>query len=316
MIDEDSSDAPPSENDVSVDKQNQSSSEPRQYDFSTQERVVRGRMPTLETINERFIRTLRSTIHHFIRSEVQIFFTGIQIRKNSDYLHSLAVPSAINIVKMEPLRGVSIIVFEPQMIYNMVEIFFGGEGRTSVTRPEGREFTPSEDRINSILLDACMQHIEESWRSIKPLKLSKVGFESNPSMVDILSPSEALIVSTFKVSLEIGSGEIHVSIPYSAIEPIRELLDTGVSQERTGNDRRWMNSLREEILDAPVKISSVLAERKMSLGTLKNLKEGDVFEVDVPDQLELRANGMPVFLCKLGEHDGRIALQVTEKFKE
>lgn len=290
-------------------------SEPRHYDFSSQERIVRGRMPTLETISERFARNLRASFHQMTRSEAETTFTGISIQKHSDYLRSLYVPTALNIVKMHPLRGVSSIIFDAKLVFSLVEIFFGGEGKY-YTRIEGRDFTPTEERIISILLDCCFRDLEDAWSNIKELALSKVGFEVNPAMANVISSAEVLIIAKFKVELETGSGEVHVSIPYSSLEPIREILDSAIKTEQKDSDERWMNALREEILDAPVRLSSILAERNMSLRTLKQLKSGDVFHIDIPDKLKLYANGMPIFQCMLGEHEGRVSLQITDKFNQ
>lgn len=305
----------PSKEEPTPTRETDEPGEPQHYDFTSQERVVRGRMPTLETISERFARNLRASFHHMTRSEAETTFTGITIQKHSDYLRSLYVPTALNIVKMRPLRGVSSIIFDAKLVFSLVEIFFGGEGKY-YTRIEGRDFTPTEERIITILLERCFEDLEDAWSSIKKLKLSKAGFEVNPAMANVISSAEVLIISKFKVELETGSGEVHVSIPYSTIEPIRELLDSAIRTEQSDSDERWMNALREEVLDAPVRLSSMLAERKMSLRTLKQLKKGDVFHIDIPDELKLQANGMPIFQCKLGEHEGRVALQITDRYQK
>jgi flagellar motor switch protein FliM len=209
--------------------------EARKYDFTSQERIVRGRMPTLEMINERFARYFRISLFNMLRRSAEIAVVGIRMMKFSEYVHSLYVPTSLNLVRIRPLRGTSLFVIDPKLVFMLVDNFFGGEGRF-YTKIEGREFTPTETRIIQMVLNAVFTDLKEAWAPVMKLDFEFQNAEVNPQFANIVSPTEVVVVSTFDVELDGGGGQLHVTMPYSMIEPIREHLDMGLQrdQERPG----------------------------------------------------------------------------------
>jgi flagellar motor switch protein FliM len=281
----------------------------RQYDFTSQDRIVRGRLPTLEMVNERFARNFRITIFNMMRRSPVISVEGVEMLKFSEYIHSLFMPSNLNMVKVKPLRGTALVVMSPKLVYSLVENFFGGDGRYH-TKIEGRDFTATEMRLVHKVLDAAFHDLQRAWEPVFKLKFSFMASEVNPHFANIVSPNEVVAVSTVHIELEGGAGDLQVVLPYSMIEPIRDLLDTGVQSDSSDTDERWINSVREDIKSAPVDITVRLLSMSMRLRDVRNFKVGDILPIEMPPQVFGRVDGVPVFSGKYGLHRGRQSVRL------
>lgn len=284
------------------------------YDLTSNDRIVRGRMPTLEMINERFARYTRISMFNFLRRSADVASGGVQIMKFGEYVHTLYVPTSLNLVKMRPLRGTALFILDAKLVFKLVDNFFGGDGRHA--KIEGREFTPTEVRVVQLVLGQIFKDMMEAWGPVMKLDFEYVGSEVNPAMANIVSPSEVVVVSTFHVELDGGGGDLHLTFPYSMIEPIREVLDAGVQSDVDDVDERWLQSLREDILDARVPIHGTLVERDITLREVAALKAGDVIPVDIPEEFVLQANGVPVFRGKMGISNENLAVKIIDQIKK
>ncbi|MBT10890.1 MAG: flagellar motor switch protein FliM, partial [Oceanospirillaceae bacterium] len=235
----------------------------KSYDLTSNDRIVRGRMPTLEMINERFARYTRISMFNFLRRSADVASGGVQIMKFGEYVHTLYVPTSLNLVKMRPLRGTALFIMDAKLVFKLVDNFFGGDGRHA--KIEGREFTPTEVRVVQLVLSQVFSDMIEAWAPVVKLDFEYVGSEVNPAMANIVSPSEVVVVSTFHIELDGGGGDLHLTFPYSMIEPIREVLDAGVQSDVDDVDERWMQSLREDILEARVPVHGTLVDRQITL---------------------------------------------------
>lgn len=282
----------------------------RQYDFATQERIIRGRLPTLEMINERFARTWRIGLFNLLRRSATLSVRGIHMIRFSEYMHSLQVPTNLNIIKMKPLRGTGIVMMEPRLVYTLVDNFFGGIGKYPA-KIEGREFTATEMRVIQLMLQQAFTDLTEAWAPVMPVEFEHVNSEVNPHFANIISPRDYIAVSKFHVELEGGSGEFHIALPYSMLEPIRELLDAGLQSDRVDGDDGWAEALRAQLHDAEVELSTTIAERSISLRQLSKLKTGDVIPIDLKEVVEVRVEGVPMFGGRFGIHGERNAIQIT-----
>ncbi|ARN75419.1 flagellar motor switch protein FliM [Oceanicoccus sagamiensis] len=281
------------------------------YDLTSQDRIVRGRMPTLEMVNERFARYTRISLFNLLRRTADVAVGGIQIQKFGEYVHTLYVPTSLNMVKLRPLRGTGLIILDAKLVFKLVDNFFGGDGRHA--KIEGREFTPTELRVVEMVLEEAFVDLREAWKAILPIDFEFVNAEVNPSMANIVSPSEVVVVSTFHVELDGGGGDMHITLPYSMIEPIRETLDAGLQTDVDDIDERWVTSLREDIMSATVNLDCTLVEKEITLRDILELQEGDVVPIDMPEKLVVLANGVPMLDAKLGQSKGNLALQVIDK---
>ncbi len=280
------------------------------YDLTSQDRIVRGRMPTLEMINERFARYTRISMFNLLRRTADVSVGGIQIQKFGEYVHTLYVPTSLNMVKFRPLRGTALVIMDAKLVFKLVDNFFGGDGRHA--KIEGREFTPTELRVVQMVLEQAFVDLAEAWRAVIPIDFEFINSEVNPSMANIVSPSEVVVVSTFHIELDGGGGELHITIPYSMIEPIREMLDAGLQSDSDERDDRWIHALRNDIMDATVNLECELVRRDVLLRDIMTLKEGDVIPIEMPENNIVTANEVPMFRVNLGQSDGNLALKVVD----
>jgi flagellar motor switch protein FliM len=297
------------------DTDNANDGEARRYDFASQDRIVRGRMPTLEMINERFARYFRINLFNMLRRSAEISIGGVQMMKFSEYVHSLFVPTSLNLVKVKPLRGTALFVIDPKLVFILVDNYFGGEGKYH-TKIEGREFTPTEMRVIEMLLELAFKDLKEAWSPIMQINFEYMNSEVNPQFANIVSPSEVVVVTTFHIELDGGGGDLHVTMPYSMVEPIREILDAGVQSDRNETDERWVLALREDMKEAQVNMTTTLLEVTLSLEDVLNIKPGDIIPVDLPEKSVMKVEEIPVFRGKYGIHQGMNAVKITEAIKQ
>ncbi|MBS3954899.1 MAG: flagellar motor switch protein FliM [Methylomicrobium sp.] len=283
----------------------------RAYDFTSQERIVRGRMPTLEMINERFARYFRVTLFNFLRRAAEISISGIQVQKFSEYIQGLYVPTNLNVVRFMPLRGRALIVMEPRLVFTAVDNFFGGTGQF-YNKVEGREFTPTEMRVIRMFLDMIFKDLFEAWKPVMALEFEYMTSEVNPQFANIVSPSEIVVISTVHVELDGGGGDINIVLPYSMVEPIRELLDQ-VTSDRGETDGRWQESLRKTVMGVNLTLESILVEKTVTVRDVMHFKKGDVIPIDMPELVRLNSQAVPVFEGKVGLSDGNYAVQIVRK---
>lgn len=279
----------------------------RSFDFAEQDRIIRGRLPTLEMVNERFMRYIRNGLFGLLRKSCEISALGVRMAKFTEYVHGLSIPASLNLVKMKPLRGTALYVIEPRLVFTVIDNFFGGDGRFKA-RIEGREFTPTENRVIQILLRELFTAMEEAWRPVLGVSFEFQSSEMNPQFASIVSPTETVVISRFQIELEGGGGEVHLTMPYSMIEPIRDLLDAGIQSDRAEQDERWSESLRDDVFDAELEISSILLETRISLGDLARLRPGDVIPVDVPELVTVFAEDVPFYRARFGVSNNSNAL--------
>ncbi len=298
--------------DVETGTDEADSGQTRNYDFNSQDRIVRGRMPTLEMINERFARHMRISLFNLLRRSSEISVGGVSMLKFSEYVHSLFVPTSLNIVKVRPLRGTALFVLDPKLVFILVDNFFGGDGRFH-TKIEGREFTATEQRVIQMILELAFKDLKEAWSPVMEVDFEYVNSEVNPQFANIVSPTEVVVVNTFHVELDGGGGDLHVTMPYSMVEPIRDLLDAGIQSDRSEKDERWTIALREEIKGAEIELSSVLTETTVSLREILNMKPGDVIPIELPKKVTVLAEDIPVFRGRYGVSRGNMAVKVLEQ---
>jgi flagellar motor switch protein FliM len=284
----------------------------KDYDLVHQERIVRGRMPTLEMINERFARMLRVSLFQFIRRSAEIYISGIQIKKFSEFTQGLLVPTSLTVIRVNPLRGKALIVMDPSLIFTAVDNYFGGGGFFDNAPSEGKEFTLTEMRVVMMIVELIFKDQKEAWKPVLNLDFEYLSSEINPRFANIIEPSELIVVSTIHVDLEGGGGDVHIALPYTMLEPIRDLLDV-INASQDDVDENFYESLYREVMRIDIPINSLLIEKNMSIRSVLKLKKGDVIPIDMPDSVSLRAAGVPIFEGKVGISDGNYAIQIEDR---
>jgi flagellar motor switch protein FliM len=286
-----------------------SDSSVRPYNLATEERIVRARMPTLEMINERFARQLRVALFNFLRRSADITVAPPRVQKFSDFVRNLVVPTNLNLVQIRPLRGSSLFIFDPNLVFLVVDSLFGGNGQFH-TRVEGRDFTQTEMRIVQRMLELVFEEYEKSWKPVHEIKLEYVRSEMNTQFASIATPNDVVIVTTLNIEFGSTGGEFHICVPYTSLEPIRDLLYSSIQSDAQESDKRWFTQLQSEIQSAEVELVVKLGNAAVTLQQILNMQVGDVIGIDVAERLMGDVDGVPVIECKCGVLNGQYAVRV------
>ncbi len=284
------------------------------YDFTSQDKVIRARLPTFDVINERLAREIRASMSNLLQTNVDVTANPLDTLKFSEFVRSLPVPTSLHVFRMEPLRGHALVVLESQLVYNLIDTFFGGEG-SGQARVEGREFTAIEEVMIEKVVVACLKDIETAWLPIEPVKTSLIRSEMNPQFAAIVLPTDLVIVTRFEIELEQAAGNLVVCLPYAMIEPIRAKLASGFQAETEEIDIAWRNRLEEIILESTVDLRVRLGSTEISGERLIYMQPGDVIQLDndAKDMLTGYIDGLPKIKGYAGVQRGFQAFCVEEK---
>jgi len=290
-------------------------SEAKVLDFATQERIVRSQFPVLQRIHERFAKKLATSLYDLISREAEIELDDLKNLKYSEYIKSLEAPCSINLLRMSPMRGKSMIALDRELIYLIVDNYFGGYGAGFDKNTEVDEFTPTELQINNVLIDILMHDLQEAWSPIMKVDMTKVGYEMNPQLTNIVSANEVLLLSEFKVTINEFSGKMYIVLPYSMLEPVREQLDLGAARTDDDIDPHWVAALQKELFDAKVSLQAFFPETEATLGDIQKLQVGDIIPIELPDHITAYINGIPRFVAKYGLSRDKYSLKIQHKIE-
>ncbi len=284
-----------------------------QYDLANQDRIIRGRMPTLDIIHDRFIRLFRVTLSNSLRKMANLSVNSTGPLKFSEFMNSLPLPSCLNILRLDPLRGAAVMVIESKLLYALVDSFFGGND-VPYTKIEGKDFTQIEIKIARRVVMSAIDDLEKAWEPVYPLKIGYSRTEINPQFVAVVPPSDVVIATTFDVELEKVSGTIKIVIPYSTLEPIKSKLSVGFQSEQLEVDFIWINRVKEQVMQTTANLVVKLGEANIQMRDLLNLEIGDIIQLDSDATMPLSVlvEGIPKFKGIPGLLKGNRAIRVTE----
>lgn len=283
------------------------------YDIAHQERIIHGRMPAMELINERFARYLRSGLFDYMHKSVEVSIGAIKLQKYSEFIAGLAVPTSLNLIQAKPLRGNGLIVLEPNLVFLVLDNMFGGDGRFH-TRGEGRDFTATEQRIIQGFLDVVFKEYQKSWHPVFPLEFEYVRSEIDPQFINIATPTEVAITVTFTLEFSGNTSEMHFCLPYSMVEPIRDSLYSEMASGPSNtSDKRWVGLLARQLQTAEVELTVDLGKTSVTLREVLKMQVGDVIPLVIEDRVQATIGGIPVIEAGYGTQNGQLALRV-ERF--
>ena len=284
----------------------------RPYNLATQERIVRGRMPTMELINERFARYLRIGMFNYMHRNVEVSVGPIKVQKFSEFVRNLVVPTNLNLFTAKPLRGTGLIVLDPNLVFLVVDNLFGGDGRFH-TRVEGRDFTLTEQRIIQGLLKVTFEEYAKAWSPVEKLEFEYVRSEMNPQFANIATPAEVVVAASFTLEFGGTQAEMHFCFPYSMLEPIRETLYSTMQSDHITQDNRWVSMMGKQLQSAEVMLTARLGTATVTLRDIVNMKPGDVIPLTIPETIQAEVDGIPFMECRYGVQRGQYALRI-ERF--
>jgi len=283
------------------------------YDLTSQEKIVRGRLPTLDIINQMFSRLFRNSFSTLMRKSADISTVSTDSLKFGEFLRSLPVPSSLHVFRMEPLRGFGLMVIESRLVFSFVDNFFGGTG-TSDINILGRDFSAIEIRMTRNVVQTALEDWERAWKMVHPLSCSYVRSEVNPQFAAIVPPTDVVLVIVFDIEMENSSGSVTICLPYSMIEPIINKLKANFQSEQIEVDQVWVNRLRGELMQTEVELVAELGQVQITPKDILRLKVGDVMMLgkDVSDPLHISIEGNTKFRGYSGVSRGMKAVQITQ----
>jgi flagellar motor switch protein FliM len=296
------------EPEVQTDEQ----SDVRPYNLATQERIVRGRMPTMELINERFARYLRIGLFNYMHRSTEVSLGPIKVQKYGEFIRHLVVPTNLNLITAKPLRGIGLMVFDPNLVFLVVDNMFGGDGRFH-SRVEGRDFTATEQRIIRGMLDVVFTEYARAWQPVHKLQFEYVRSEMNSQFANIATPSEIVMSTTFSLEFGGSQADMHICFPYSMVEPIRDILYSSMQSDHLTLDNRWLKLLSRQLQTAEVEMVCNFGTARITLGDIVNMRVGDLIPLNVHERLEGEVDGVPIVELSYGSQSGRYAVKI-ERF--
>ncbi|NPU84731.1 MAG: flagellar motor switch protein FliM [Syntrophaceae bacterium] len=283
------------------------------YDLTSQDRIIRGRMPTLEMINEKFARMFRATLSSLLRRVASVSAVSVDMIKFGEFLKTLPVPTSLHLFRMDPLRGNALCVVEAKVIFMLVDIIFGGTGK-DFFKIEGREFTAIESSVIRKVVINALEDLEKAWRALLDVKIVYQRSEINPQFVQIVAPTDVVVVIQFEIEVEYSSGILTLCMPYSTLEPVRERLQAGFQSEQLEVDKGWVDRLRKNIAKARAEIAVELGGTEISARDVVNMKPGDVIPLDqyASDAVTVYVEGIPKYRGYPGIFKGNQAVRISE----
>jgi flagellar motor switch protein FliM len=283
----------------------------RPYNLASEERIVRGRMPMMEIISERFARNIRLGLFNMIRRSPEVVIGGVKVQKYNAFLREIVVPTNFNIVQVRPLRGAGLIVCDPTLVFAVIDALYGGAGKFH-TRIEGRDFSPTEQRVIQRLVECITREYNRAWQGIYPLELDYQRSEMQPQFVNVATPNEISVCASFTLELGESTGTVHVCIPYSTLEPIRDVLYSTIQGGTSEPDKRWINLLKTQIQSAELDLVAELAHAEATVQQLMEMQAGDFIELELNPVIQAKVDGVPLLECQYGIANGRYALKVEK----
>lgn len=289
--------------------QSASSAQVKPFNLSNEERIVRGRMPSLELVYERFSRLFRIGLYNVFRRNAEINVGQLNISKYSDFLRKLKSQSNLNLVRMSPFDGTTLFVMDPALVFVLVDNYFGGESKFA-HRMENRDYSQTEIRVIQRILKIAFDSLTNAWEPLYPVEFEYVRSEINVQFANITNASDVVISTTFSIELADTGGEFHICMPANMLEPIRDMLRSSSQSQLNPNDNRWERFLRQEVQRAEVNLSADLTSLSSSLREIVQLNVGDILPIEMPTSLVLKAEGVPLYECQYGKLNGQYALRV------
>ncbi|BDU52192.1 flagellar motor switch protein FliM [Limnohabitans sp. Rim8] len=289
----------------------------RKHDLASEDSSLGVNVSSIDMINERFIRLFRLGLLEVLRTSPRVNPTRVQILKFGDYLKGLRAPLSVNMVRMNPLRGNSVIIIDPNVVFSSLDSFFGGFGKGVGELPPSRLFTPTETRIIKIILEVFFRSLTEAWGPLMPIECEHVSSEINPQFAQIADENDLVVLSRFEADATAsgGKGFIDLVYPYATLKPVRELLSSRV-QSGEGNeesDKKWRKDLAAAVGDAKLELQVTMGEIKTTLHHLNHLQEGDLLFFKKDDTALMSTDGVPAFHVNVGTRGSQVAVQIDHE---
>jgi flagellar motor switch protein FliM len=285
----------------------------RVLDLTSQERSLRGRLPGLDLVLDRFVRALRPSLGAFFGRIPAVAVTGVELVKLARVTERLTQPVCLQLFRLTPLRGQGVVVLRGPLVGTLLQVFFGG----SLARiaPIGeRELSSIEQRVLERFGARVLADLREAWRPVGVLELALVRSETNPAFAAITGPQDLVLQLDVQITAEgAEDGTLSICIPNGALDPVRHRLAARPGEEAEAPAAVWSDRMRALIADAELELSAELGTRRMRVREVLALAPGDVIPLGTgrDGPVLVRVEGRPRFVGAPGMSGGSNAVRVT-----
>lgn len=280
--------------------------------FANQARIIRGELPVLEKIHDRACRFFINDLYLLMSRELEIKQEALAVIKHKEFMGQLSNPTLISVYRFKPLRGKMLVLFDSIFIYDLVDYYFGGNIQFSPSKNR-TDYTATELRVMEIVITKFIECIHQAWLPIIELEQQHVAEETNPQLVHLAEPEEMLLVSRFHVNFGKEVGNFAIAMPYTMVEPIKQLLEMGATRPDDEIDPNWINSLRDELMEVPLNIRAILSKTSCALHEVMNWQEGDFIPMDIPEIVTMDIEETPAFQASVGTANDKRALKIIQR---
>lgn len=285
------------------------------HDLATEDTSLGFNESAIDMINERFTRQLRVGLMDVLRTTPKISIDRVKIEKYGAFLSNLQAPLSVNTVKFEPLRGYSLIVIDPVVIFSSLDNFFGGMGKGNTPLHPGRMFTPTETSIIRIMLNIIFGSLKDAWSPIISLDFVETASEINPQFAQIADENDLVIISRFVLALDANTeGTISIVTPFITLKPIRDLLRSRIqtSEDNDIKANQWRDEMRDACGHAKLELVVNLSQINSTLKELQHLAIGDILYFNKPEFASVEISGARVFNAEVGSVGNNAAIQIKK----
>jgi flagellar motor switch protein FliM len=287
---------------------------PQAYDLVAQDRIVRGRMPALDRLNERWVTEFQRKLGELIRQPLEVTLQEVQLAPYGKWLAALPVPTSFNLYSIKPWPRNALVAVDGKLLFALVERYYGGGGRAAANLAR-ETLTPTEQRLNRVVVDLVTDHFRRALAPVAALEFQHAQTEVNASYLNMATPSETVVVTRVEVTMSAVGGSISLILPLSSFEPVRDKLAEGLKTVSPETRQRWSAGLRSQLENTQLDLTTVFLETEISMRELLSMKPGDILPIEMPKTAMLKAGSRPLLRGKFGRSRGYNAVSVLEAVK-
>jgi flagellar motor switch protein FliM len=286
---------------------------PQPYDLVARDRIVRGRMPVLDRLNERWVTDFERKLGELIRQPLDVTLQEVQLAPYGNWLAALPVPTSFNLYTVKPWPRNALVAVDGKLLFTLVNSYYGGSRPTPKTARES--LTPTEQRLNKIVIEMLVALFRSALSPVAALEFQHVQSEVNATYLNMATPSETVVVTRVEVTLKEQGGSICLLLPLSSFDPVRDKLAEGLKTVSAETRQRWRDGLRAQLEHTELDLTSVFLETEVSMRELLQMKPGDILPIEMPKTAILRSGSRPLLRGKFGVSRGYNAVSVLEAVK-
>ena len=270
---------------------------------------------SLTQINERFHRFFSTRLLTELDYNARLSVATPQLMKYSEYIRTAESPASINVTELDPLKGETLIVIHPQVVFSCLDNWYGGQARPLTVDGE-RNFTANENAIIDRLCELMFRSMKEAWSPYVEIDINLVNRDINPLFANIAGDEESVVVNRFSIRLRDEEVQPYIDIVYTyqSLNLQRDMLSSRIQTQEA--DQKWLERLHASLseIDFGMFVSGGMLQ--LSVDQLMNLKVGEVLSFNPPALAEVRVNDFPLYNAEVGESGKKVAIQILDNVLE